>query len=68
MTMSYQITAFKVVSKNGNTNLEPYERNDLCTWNDIEKELSNLKELGCYVNINTYKIIKTGNRDVYVKM
>lgn len=65
--MNYQIKAFKILSSNGNTVLESYEK-DFPTYVDAENEYKCLQASGKYTNINIYKKINTGSHEVYVKI
>lgn len=49
--MNFTVKAFKIVSKNGNTTLEDYEK-PVPNYFEAKKELIRLKSLGEYTNVS----------------
>ncbi len=52
--MNYLVKAYRIVSKNGNTTLEDYER-EVPNYFEAKKEMIKLKSLGEYTNVSIVK-------------
>ena len=56
--MNYTVRAFRIVSTNGRTTLEDYQK-DVSNYVEAEKEMNRLRSLGDYTHIKTIKIKKS---------
>ena len=52
--MNYTVKAYRIVSKNGNTTLEDYEKS-VPNYFEAKKELIRLKSMGEYTNVSIVK-------------
>ena len=52
--MNYTVKAYRIVSKNGNTTLEDYEK-PVPNYFEAKKELIRLKSMGEYTNVSITK-------------
>jgi hypothetical protein len=52
--MNYTVKAYRIVSKNGNTTLEDYEKS-VPNYFEAKKELIRLKSMGEYTNVSITK-------------
>lgn len=52
--MNYTVKAYRIVSKNGNTTLEDYEK-PVPNYFEAKKELIRLKSIGEYTNVSITK-------------